>query len=68
MFQEVDKGVGVLLFRLGPDGLIRLPVVSAENVMELLLPWRRNPKLMPPLHPTFAQDRMKAQGSFVHKE
>lgn len=68
MFQEVDKGVGVLFVRLSPDGLIRVPVVSAKNVMELLLARSRNAKLMPPFHPTFAQDRMEAQGSFVHKE
>jgi hypothetical protein len=68
ILDEETKRERVLLLGWQVNDLIGAPVVSAKQVIPLLLAWRGNPFLLAAPHPAFNQGAKQPQGRFVHKE
>lgn len=70
VLQKGNESFAVLPLGNHPFDVVVDPVIGAKNVaaLFLLICWQRDALLLTHFHPACSQDRVQAQGRFVHKE
>ena len=70
VLQKGNESFAVLPLGNHPFDVVVDPVIGAKNMaaLFLLICWQRDALLLTHFHPACSQDRVQAQGRFVHKE